>query len=131
MAFQSIYPYTQVVIAEYPLMSDATIEGCLAKSATAFKGWRKTPFNKRSELMMRLADVMQQHKDEYAALISREMGKILREAKGEIDKCIVGCRYYAEHAESFLQDVDQPSDGLKSYAIYQPIGAILAIMPWN
>jgi len=129
--FQSIYPYTQEVIAEYELMNDAAIEGCLAKSAATFKHWRKTSFAHRSDLMMRLADVLQQRKDEYAVLISREMGKILREAKGELDKCIVGCRYYAEHAESFLQDVDQPSDALKSYAIYQPVGAILAIMPWN
>ncbi|HVX50774.1 MAG TPA: NAD-dependent succinate-semialdehyde dehydrogenase [Chitinophagaceae bacterium] len=129
--FKSIYPYTGEVIAEYEWMSDATIEHCLVKSETAFASWKKTSFSKRSQLMLRLADVLLQHRDEYAALITREMGKVLRESKAEIEKCAMGCRYYAEHAEAFLKDVPQPSDAAKSYVVFQPVGAILAIMPWN
>lgn len=129
--FKSIYPYTQEVIAEYPLLSDGEIETCLAKSETAFAIWRKTPFSRHSDLMLKLADVLLAHRDEYAELITREMGKVLKEAKAEIEKCATCCRYYAEHAESFLKDVPQPSDAGNSYVIYQPIGAILAIMPWN
>lgn len=129
--FKSIYPYTLEVIAEYPLLSDGEIENCLAKSETAFAIWRKTPFSRRSDLMLKLADVLLAHRDEYAELITREMGKVLKEAKAEIEKCATCCRYYAEHAESFLKDVPQPSDAANSYVIYQPIGAILAIMPWN
>jgi len=129
--FKSIYPYTQEVIAEYELMNDKAVENCLAKSVTAFKHWKKVPFAQRSELMNKLAAVIEKNKHEYAVLISREMGKIVKEAKGELDKCIVGCRYYAEHAETFLKDLDQPSDASKSYVVFQPIGAVLAIMPWN
>lgn len=129
--FKSIYPYTQEVIAEYPLMDDATIDGCLIKSEAAFKQWRKTSFNHRSDLMLRLADVLLQNSSTYATLITREMGKVLKEAKAEVEKCAACCRYYAEHAEAFLKDVPQPSDAANSYVIYQPIGAILAIMPWN
>jgi len=129
--FKSIYPYTQEVIAEYEWMDNKTIEGCLEKSARAFKQWSKTSFAERSALMMRLADVLTARKDEYAVLTTREMGKVVKEAKAEIDKCVAGCRYYAEHAEQFLKDIDQPSDAAKSYVTFQPVGAVLAIMPWN
>lgn len=129
--FKSIYPYTQEVIAEYPVMSDNTVEHCLAKSEIAFAHWRKTPFSKRSELMLKLGDVLLKHRDEYAELITREMGKVLKEARAEVEKCATCCKYYAQHAEAFLKDVPQPSDAANSYVIYQPVGAILAIMPWN
>lgn len=129
--FKSVYPYTQEIIAEYPLMDDAAIDSCLLKSEAAFKQWRKASFAHRSDLMLRLADVLLQNRDTYAALITREMGKVLKEAKAEVEKCATCCKYYAEHAEDFLRDVPQPSDAANSYVIYQPIGAILAIMPWN
>jgi succinate-semialdehyde dehydrogenase/glutarate-semialdehyde dehydrogenase len=129
--FKSIYPYTQEVIAEYPLMDDTTIESYLEKSAKAFKHWRRVSFTERSTLMLKLADILIAKRDEYAALVTREMGKVFKEAKAEVEKCAGCCRYYAEHAESFLQDVNQPSDAAKSYVTFQPIGAVLAIMPWN
>jgi len=129
--FKSIYPYTQEVIAEYPVMSDSEIERSLTKSEIAFSNWRRASFNKRSDLMLKLADVLLKHRDEYAELITREMGKVVKEARAEIEKCAACCKYYAEHAEGFLKNVPQPSDATNSYVIYQPIGAILAIMPWN
>lgn len=131
MVFKSIFPYTLEPIAEYEIMSSAKVEAFLAKSANAFKHWRKTSFAERSKLMLRVADLLIEHRDEYATLITNEMGKVLREAKAEVEKCAACCRYYAEHAEGFLKDIDQPSDAAKSYVSFEPIGAILAIMPWN
>lgn len=129
--FKSIYPYTLETIAEYEIMGEAVVESKLDQSAKAYRSWRKTSFAERSALMQRVADLLLQHRDEYAVLITREMGKVLREARAEVEKCATACRYYAEHAESFLQNIDQPSDAKKSYVTYDPIGAVLAIMPWN
>ncbi len=129
--FKSIFPYTGETIAEYEIMSETTIENCLTQSSVAFQQWRKTSFIQRSVLMMCVADLLIQHRDAYATLITNEMGKILKEAKAEVEKCATCCRYYAEHAESFLKDIDQPSDAAKSYVTFEPIGAVLAIMPWN
>ncbi|QEC66104.1 NAD-dependent succinate-semialdehyde dehydrogenase [Panacibacter ginsenosidivorans] len=129
--FKSIFPYTLETIAEYEVMSVAKVEACLAQSAIAFKYWRKTSFAERSKLMLRVADLLTEHRDEYATLITNEMGKVLREAKAEVEKCAACCRHYAAHAESFLKDIDQPSDASKSYVSFEPIGAVLAIMPWN
>jgi succinate-semialdehyde dehydrogenase / glutarate-semialdehyde dehydrogenase len=129
--FQSIYPYTQEVIAEYALMNDDAIETYLSQAEKAFRYWKKTSFDERSKLMQHVADILITKRDEYAALITKEMGKVLKEAKAEVEKCAACCRYYAEHAETFLQDINQPSDAAKSYVTFQPIGAVLAIMPWN
>ncbi|MEP6844381.1 MAG: NAD-dependent succinate-semialdehyde dehydrogenase [Panacibacter sp.] len=129
--FKSIFPYTLETIAEYEIMSEAKVEACLSQSSTFFPHWRKTSFAERSKLMMRVADLLIEKRDEYATLITTEMGKVLRESKAEVEKCATCCRYYAEHAESFLKDTDQPSDAAKSYVRFDPIGAVLAIMPWN
>jgi succinate-semialdehyde dehydrogenase/glutarate-semialdehyde dehydrogenase len=129
--FSSIYPYTQEVFAEYELMDDATIEVYLSQAEKAFRHWKRISFVERGRLMQRVADILIAKRDEYATLVTKEMGKVLKEAKAEVEKCAACCRYYAEHAETFLQDIDQPSDAAKSYVTFQPIGAVLAIMPWN
>jgi len=79
--FKSIYPYTQEVIAEYELMDDKKLEACLEQSTKAFKHWRMVSFKERATLMNKLADVLVAKRDEYATLITREMGKVLKEAK--------------------------------------------------
>ena len=130
MVFKSIYPFTLETIAEYEVMSDARVETKLDQSATAYRHWKKTSFAERSALMMRVADLLITHRDEYAMLVTNEMGKVLREAKAEVEKCATTCRYYAEHAESFLKlSISLPTQ--KSYVTYDPVGAVLAIMPWN
>jgi succinate-semialdehyde dehydrogenase/glutarate-semialdehyde dehydrogenase len=131
MFFKSIYPYTGETIAEYEIMNAAAVENRLSHASTAFQHWRKTSFAERSELMTAVANLLIKHRDEYATLITNEMGKVLKEAKAEVEKCAMCCRYYAEHAEGFLKDIDQPSDAAKSYVTFDPIGAVLAIMPWN
>lgn len=129
--FKSIYPYTQEVKAEYELMTNDVVNNCLALAETAYKQWRKTSFAERSRLMLNVADLLIKQRDDHAYTISMEMGKTLKEAKAEIEKCAACCRYYAENAERFLNEENMPSDAHKSYVRYDPIGAILAIMPWN
>ncbi len=129
--FKSIFPYTLETVAEYEVMKEGVVNNCLSLSEKAFHYWRKTSFAERSAMMMRAGDLLIEKRDEYANLITMEMGKTLKEAKAEVEKCATVCRYFAEHAESFLQPVDMPSDASKSYVRYDPLGAILAIMPWN
>jgi succinate-semialdehyde dehydrogenase/glutarate-semialdehyde dehydrogenase len=131
MFFKSIYPYTLEVKAEYEVMSDETIKNCLSLAEKTFQQWRKTSFEERRALMLRVADLLIVKCDDLAYTITLEMGKILKEAKAEVEKCATACRYYAENAEKFLQDENMPSDAAKSYVRYDPVGAILAIMPWN
>ena len=80
--------------------------------------------------MMRVADLLITHRDEYAILVTNEMGKVLREAKAEVEKCATTCRYYAEHAESF-KNCRSAFDAKKSYVTYDPLVQCFAIMPWN
>jgi len=131
MFFKSIYPYTREVKAEYEIMSKETINNCLSLAEKTFQQWRKTSFEERRALMLRAADLLVTKRDDFAYTITLEMGKILKEAKAEVEKCATCCRYYSENAEKFLQDENMPSDAARSYVRYDPIGAILAIMPWN
>ncbi len=129
--FKSIFPYTQEVKAEYELMTNDAINNCLSLAEKAYKQWRKTSFAERSALMVRVADLLIAQRDDHAYTISLEMGKTLKEAKAEVEKCATCCRYYAENAERFLKEENMLSDAHKSYVRYDPIGAILAIIPWN
>lgn len=131
MHFKSIYPYTLEVIAEYEVMTDDEINRCLSLAEKTFRQWRRTSFEERRKLMLQAADLLISRQDDFAHTITIEMGKTLKEAKAEVEKCATCCRYYAENAERFLKDEHMPSDATKSYVRYDPIGAILAIMPWN
>jgi len=131
MYFKSIYPYTLEVKAEYEVMTNETINNCLLLAEKTFQQWRKTSFEQRRALMLQLADLLIIKRDDLAYTITVEMGKILKEAKAEVEKCASCCHYYAENAEKFLQNENMPSDAAKSYVRYDSIGAILAIMPWN
>src|SRR6476619_4752511 len=104
MFFKSVYPYTLEVKAEYEVMSDETINNCLSLAEKKFRQWRKTSFEERRELMLRVADLLIAKRDDFAYTITLEMGKVLKEAKAEVEKCATCCRYYAEKAEKFLQD---------------------------
>ena len=97
----------------------------------AFKDWRRTPFSERSKLMKAAAERLRRRKDEFAALMTSEMGKTLTEGLGEIEKCASNCDYFADHAERFLAREPIDWDGPKAFVTFNPLGAILAIMPWN
>lgn len=129
--FKSINPFDQSLIAEYPLMRSSTVQEKLNLASVAFRDWKKTSFSHRSELMLKVAAIIRKNKDEYARTIALEMGKLLPEAKAEVEKSATACEYFAQYAEQFLKDQFIPTEAIKSFVAFQPIGAVLAIMPWN
>ncbi len=131
MVFKSIYPYTQEVIAEYALMDNSAVEQCISNAAKAFAVWKNFGFQQRAAVFNNTAVILRRNKEELAALITREMGKVIAESKAEIEKCAYVCEYYAQHAEVFLKDVPHEAGYDTSFVAYGPIGAVLGIMPWN
>ena len=129
--FKSINPFDQSVIAEHELMDEQQLENLFQKSEKAYAYWKKSSFSMRSKLLSALAANLRNKKEYYARTISLEMGKILNEARAEIEKCAVTCEYYSENGEAFLKDEIIASDAKKSLVAFQPIGAVFAIMPWN
>jgi succinate-semialdehyde dehydrogenase / glutarate-semialdehyde dehydrogenase len=131
MVFKSIFPYTQEVIAEYPLMDDAAINKCIHTAEKAYPIWKANSFDERATVLKNVAAILIRDRDVLATLITNEMGKVIAEAKGEVEKCAGTCEYYAAHAEQFLKDELLEAGYTKSFVSYEPIGAVLAIMPWN
>jgi succinate-semialdehyde dehydrogenase / glutarate-semialdehyde dehydrogenase len=131
MTFTSIYPYTQEVIAEYPLMDGAAINHCIHAAQNAFAIWKTFNTEHRAAVLKNAAAILKRDRDELATLITFEMGKVIGEAKAEVEKCAYVCEYYAEHADNFLKDEMLEAGYTKSFVSYEPIGAVLAIMPWN
>ena len=131
MSFTAINPATEEVIASYEAHTPEQIEAALALSVTAFKSWRNTPFKDRGELMVRAAQLLEDELDAAAAMLTAEMGKTFTSAKGEVMKCATTMRYYAEHAESLLAEEIIASPASRSGIRYEPLGAVLAVMPWN
>jgi len=131
MAFTSINPATGKQVWACDVWDPARIEHALAESAAATPAWASRPIAERCELLRRAAQVLRAKSGELAALITLEMGKLVKEALAEVEKCAVGCEYYAEHAPSFVADEIIASDAGKSLVAYQPLGTVLAIMPWN
>ncbi|MDQ3291967.1 MAG: NAD-dependent succinate-semialdehyde dehydrogenase [Bacteroidota bacterium] len=131
MAIQSLNPATNEVLKEFSPHSPAELENLLNRADLAFESWRKTLYSERAELMRRAAQELNENVNHYAEIITLEMGKPIREAKAEIKKCALCCEFYAEHAETYLQDEAIRSDASVSYISYEPLGIILAVMPWN
>lgn len=98
---------------------------------SAFEGWRRTGFDERARLMRAAARVLRDRKDEFAALMTDEMGKTLADGRAEIEKCAVGCEYFADHAAGFLADEPVDVGGPRASVTFNPLGVILAVMPWN
>ncbi|MDD9952951.1 MAG: NAD-dependent succinate-semialdehyde dehydrogenase [Candidatus Woesearchaeota archaeon] len=98
---------------------------------TAWQSWKTVPFAERATLMKKAAEVLRANKEQYAQLMTDEMGKLLGDGVAEVEKCAWVCEYYAENAEQFLADELRETDASKSYVSYQPIGIVLAVMPWN
>lgn len=131
MSLQSINPATGQTIQSFPTYKTEEINAVLNLVDSAQTGWAELDFEQRSIYMRNLAQIFRQHCDEYANLITEEMGKLLKEAHAEIEKCAIGCEYYADHAQAFLADEEIFSDASHSYVVYQPLGTLLCIMPWN
>jgi succinate-semialdehyde dehydrogenase/glutarate-semialdehyde dehydrogenase len=131
MSFTVINPATGEQVTEVPAWSDAQVDEALAQVAGVTPQWAAMPIEQRAELMKQAARVIRDNLAHYAGIITQEMGKLLAEAKGEIEKCAWVCEYYAENAATFLQDEPIESDAGKSYVAYLPLGTVLAVMPWN
>ncbi len=130
MIINSINPYSQAIIAEHEVLTNAQLNQKIELSGKAFKNWRNTTFQERAEKMKKLANILRAKKEELGLLITNEMGKVISEGVSEVEKSAGNCDFYAENAEKMLQDVyyDTP---FKSLSVYDPSGAIFAVMPWN
>src|SRR6266704_1913839 len=131
MAIASTNPATGEKLKEFASFNDAEIEKRLKRAEHAFQQRRRESFPKRAQLLVSVATLLDREKNELARTMTLEMGKLFRASVEEIEKCALGCRYYAEHAERFLEDEPAQTDARRSYLHYEPIGPILAIMPWN
>jgi succinate-semialdehyde dehydrogenase / glutarate-semialdehyde dehydrogenase len=131
MPITSINPATGEKLKDFSPLSDAEIEKRLSRAERAFLRYRRKRFAKRSQLMMTVASLLHAEKDELARIITLEMGKLFRAAIEEVEKCARACRFYAENGERFLEDEPAQTGAARSYVRYEPLGAVLAIMPWN
>ena len=124
-------PYTGEIVAEFKELTKPEIEKALDAANQRFKSWRKTGFKERADLMRSAAAELKKNKQEYAEDITMEMGKPITQSMAEIEKCAWVCEYYAENAEKQLAHKQIKTDAVKSYVSYEPIGVVLAVMPWN
>lgn len=127
----STNPATGETIRRYDTLSADALDDRLARSAASFRRHRSTPFAEREQKMRRVANLLEERAGRYGELMTREMGKPIGQARSEVEKCAWVCRYYAEHAASFMADERVETDAARSLIAYQPLGPILAVMPWN
>ncbi len=131
MTFTSTNPYNGEELKTYHEFSEKEVKETLERSKKAHESWRDVPISERCKLLANAADVLKENVDRYAETITLEMGKPISEARGEIKKCAWVCNFYAENSEQFLADELIETDAEESFISYDPIGTVLAIMPWN
>lgn len=131
MAYQSINPCTGVLEKSFPSIDATQLEKHLHLAHQSAQSWSSTPLQERCQLLRQIAQQLENRKQELATLITLEMGKLITESRAEIEKCAWVCNYYADQGPKFLQDEIIDSDANRSYVAYQPIGTVLAVMPWN
>ncbi len=131
MSLKSYNPYTRSLIAKYEQLNTEQIDVLLEQSSTAYKKWRLSSFKKRSKLLLKVAGLLEKNQQQFAKIITGEMGKPIKESVAEVLKCAWVCRYYAEHGEKYLREEIIPTDAHLSKVVFEPIGPVLGIMPWN
>ncbi len=131
MQFISINPYSGIITGEYPGHSTTEIDRRIQSTYQAHSTWRSTELSHRAELMHKAAAELMSNKKKYSESITAEMGKVIRESVSEIEKCARVCEYYADNAARFLADEPLPVHDGKAWLRYQPLGVVLAVMPWN
>ncbi|WP_414756053.1 NAD-dependent succinate-semialdehyde dehydrogenase [Anabaena sp. CCY 9910] len=131
MAIATINPATGETLKTFEPLNDAEIAAKLDLADQAFEKYRHTSFAERSQALQAAANILEQEKADFAKLMTLEMGKPYKAAIAEVEKCAAVCRYYAENAADFLADVSVKTDASHSFVRYQPLGIILAVMPWN
>ena len=128
---KTINPANGKVLQEYSEMEIGEIDSIIQKANTAQENWKTKSFEERAEYLRKIAEILKARKHDLAELMAREMGKPLAQGVGEAEKCGWVCEYYADNAASFLEDDMIETDASKSYVTFNPMGVVLAIMPWN
>lgn len=128
---KSVNPATGEVVAEYEPHSSVEVDGRIEAAHKAFEAWRRVPFAERSAMMVRTSELLEKRKEELAQLMTVEMGKPVAAGRAEAEKCAWVCRHYAANAEQMLADIPIATDRAKSYVHHEPLGVVLAVMPWN
>lgn len=131
MAIATINPATGEVVKTFTALTDSQVDEKIAFAARSFLSYRQTSLADRAKWMHKTADILDAEKEALGHLMTLEMGKTLRSAVDEAAKCAVGCRYYADNAAKFMADEVVATNATKSFVRYQPVGVVLAIMPWN
>jgi succinate-semialdehyde dehydrogenase/glutarate-semialdehyde dehydrogenase len=131
MTMRSINPATGQEAEAFPTWSDSQLDSALRQVAQATPEWGACPFEERARFLGEVAGLLRERQSDLSQLMSLEMGKLITEAEAEVEKCAWVCDYYAEHGEAFLADEAIESDARRSLVAFQPLGTVLAIMPWN
>jgi succinate-semialdehyde dehydrogenase/glutarate-semialdehyde dehydrogenase len=131
MTIATVNPATGQILRTFTPLSEPELDARIQCAADAFRRYRRTPLAERTRMLLRAAEILETEKEKFARLMVTEMGKTLKAAVEEAAKCAWGCRYYAEQAERFLADEVVETSATRSFVTYQPIGPVLAIMPWN
>ncbi len=131
MEFQSINPYNNKEVGRYTALTSEETDKIIDKSAEAFKKWSREPLSYRTGLLQNAGRILRENVEDYAQMITAEMGKPISESRAEINKCAWLCDFYAENATSFLAPEEIKTDAKNSFVRYDPLGTVFAIMPWN
>lgn len=131
MPLRSIDPSTGEPFDAFEEMTEAEVDAALARAAARFASWKRASFAERAKPMLGAARLLRERKTQYAELMAREMGKPIAAGEAEAEKCAWVCEHFAEHAEEFLRPEPIATEAARSFVSYQPIGVMLAIMPWN
>ncbi len=131
MSLHSVNPATGETIKSYEELSDDALDAAIERAAAVQREWARRPVAERADMMNRAGQVLRQQRDEFALVITQEMGKLAREAQAEVEKCALACEYYAKNGPRFLADEVIETDAGRSWVAYQPLGVVLAVMPWN
>ncbi len=131
MAIETINPANNKLIKSFEKMTDAEVKQILENVNNTYKAWKETSFKERSEKIIEVANVLRKNKNEYAEIMTLEMGKPISQSIAEEEKCAWICEYYAQNAEDILKKEFIETDASESYVQFDPIGIVLAVMPWN
>lgn len=131
MGLESINPSSGLLIKKYNEHSSKEVQNIISRTNEAFALWKKESFSNRSKLLSKMAEVLRSRKTKLAHLMASEMGKVLKDGESEIEKCAWVCEYYAQNGETQLSNLKIETEANASFVSYQPVGIVLAIMPWN
>jgi succinate-semialdehyde dehydrogenase/glutarate-semialdehyde dehydrogenase len=131
MTFQSINPTTGAVLETFEATTPAALDAVLARAAATWRDWRRQPYAARAALLREAGRLLRERKSRYARTMALEMGKPLPQGEAEAEKCALGCDYYAEQGATMLAPEERRTDASRSYVRFDPLGPVLAVMPWN